>query len=301
MEYKKFITRSQCPRLHAIYFAINTDTEQGFKTMGLDLLFKKIDDPRFLSSYKPLINYYSPVTKICLDNGYPDSNCYNHPDYISLSNSKVNFHKILHDCDNVPKTVFDAKRLGDLKFPIIAKPDKGHSGIGISIIKSKEDLVNYDLSKYNLFSEFISHKEEFRVFSFKGEIIFCMQRIPLNDKAKTGTGDRNEQMEFVYTKINPYALGLDVITLIEETHKKFKGLEFLCFDLMRDNDDKLFIIETNSQPGLPFDSLVELYRACYIDFYGKIDIITLKALEDISKKLIDYTLKNNSKQFQILT
>ena len=49
----------------------------------------------------------------------------------------------------------------------------------------------------------------------------------------------------------------------------FKDLPFICFDVMEDKSGKLYVIESNSQPGVPFDATIQIYRQIFKDFYGK--------------------------------
>ena len=49
----------------------------------------------------------------------------------------------------------------------------------------------------------------------------------------------------------------------------FSDLPYICFDIMEDQDGKLYIIESNSMPGVPFDATVAIYRTLFKDFYGR--------------------------------
>ena len=68
----------------------------------------------------------------------------------------------------------------------------------------------------------------------------------------------------------------------------FSDLPYICFDIMEDQDGKLYIIESNSMPGVPFDATVAIYRTLFNDFYkrgvdGKTDL-KLKEYSDFMCK-----------------
>jgi hypothetical protein len=67
---------------------------------------------------------------------------------------------------------------------------------------------------------------------------------------------------------------------------------------MESKDGKLYIIESNSQPGVPFDSTVHIYRTLFKDFFGRdVDAKTDTALKALSKELCDKTLDIDKDRF----
>jgi len=80
----------------------------------------------------------------------------------------------------------------------------------------------------------------------------------------------------------------------------FKDLPYICFDIMEDQKGKLFIIESNSQPGVPYDSTVQIYRQVFKDFYGRsVNEETDKILKGLSEDLDKKTLELDSERFEI--
>ena len=127
-----------------------------------------------------------------------------------------------------------------------------------------------------------------------------MEREPLNDKAKSGDGDGKEEMNFKYIKRDVTALPEKFKTLIEKFCNKFKDLPYICFDIMEDQKGKLYIIESNSQPGVPYDSTVQIYRKIFKDFYGReVNKDTDKALTKLSNDLDKKTIELDSERFEI--
>lgn len=247
----------------------------------------------------PILSYSTHIINQLLDEDrIKQENIYNEPEFIELSGSKEKFHKFIGEDENLPPTVFTQKAAYNLNFPIIAKPSVGHSGIGIEIIESADKLKDLDGSKFNVYSEFIDKSEEHRFINFKGKPIFWMERRPVNDKAKTGTGKADEKMMFQYIKRNVNDIPKEYTDVLTKYCDKFKDLPYITFDIMRSKDDKIYIIESNTQCGVPFDSTIEIYKAVFEDFYGRpVNDQTLEILDEYSKKLIDMTIEKESDRF----
>lgn len=259
--------------------------------------YKDIDiDPEL-----PVLNYNSKVCKTLLDEGLiKDENVYNHPKYIKQSGSKSEFHKIVDGDENIPQTCHTKEEALEIGFPLIAKPADGHSGLGIQVFKDKKSFDSADHSKLDVYSEYIDKKSEHRLFNFKGTPFFWMEREPLNDKAKSGDGDGEEEMQFKYIKRDVSTIPQKFHDLVEKFCKKFSDLPYLCFDIMEDQDGKLYIIESNSQPGVPYDSTIETYKQIFNDFFKRdLDKQTLTELEKLAKFMNAKTLELDPERFEI--
>lgn len=128
-------------------------------------------------------------------------------------------------------------------------------------------------------------------FTFKGKPFFWQERQPTNDKAKTGDGDDKERMMFNYIKKDVSKTPEKFNKIISKFGKIFKDLPFICFDIMEDQDGKLYIIESNSMPGVPFDSTVDIYRVIFEDFYGrKVDAETETKLKELANYMNNKTV-----------
>ena len=183
---------------------------------------------------------------------------------------------------------------------MIAKPAEGHSGLGIQIFKKQEDFDKADHSKLDVYSEYIDKKAEHRLITFKGECFYWMERQPMNDKAKTGDGEGKEQMMFKYIKHDPNKIGDQYRALVAKFGDIFKDLPYICFDVMEDKNGKLYVIESNSQPGVPFDSTVAIYRVLFRDFYGRdVDAQTDKSLKEFSAYLDKKTVDLEPERFEV--
>jgi D-alanine-D-alanine ligase-like ATP-grasp enzyme len=191
-------------------------------------------------------------------------------------------------------TVLDKNGIKDLKFPIVAKPDNEHSGLGIQVFKSKEELDDADLSKFSSFSEKIDIKEEHRFFVWRGEMIQWTQRKPMDDEtADIAKKNPDQETNFSYILRNeqPSDDVKKVIAYFSEAHG---DLDFYAIDLAETKDGKIYVFEMNSEPGALFGVMALVYQRIYQDWYEKtISDDTVQLLKDFRQKDIEANKKQN--------
>ena len=296
--------------LGKVYLALREDSGQRwwtYKGFAGNKFFTQVHENNMndidINPDYPVLTYHSDtVNKLIKAGKIKKENVYNHPDHISKSGSKEEFHKLVGEDENIPKTVYSKNdALEQLEFPIIAKPAEGHSGKGIQIINKPDLMEDVDEKIFDTFSEYIDKEEEHRFINFKGKPIFWMERTPLNEKAKTGKGSAKSEMEFGYAKRSLSDLPKDYRKVLERFCKIYEDLPYMCFDVMKGKNGKVYIIESNAQPGVPFDSTVEAYKHIYEDFYKKpLDKESLTKLNEYAKTMIEKTLeKDGGKRFSI--
>jgi len=299
--YEQFIAEKNEPSdLFKIYLAYNPDLGHRFwtyKDYATDKFFIKVTPENYkdidVDSSLPVLTYNSDVVQTLVDEDLIKiENVYNKPEFIKKSGSKKEFHKIVYGDENIPKTTDDKDAaIKEIGFPMIAKPAEGHSGIGIVVLKTQKDWDDADHSKLDVYSQYIDKKSEHRFFTFKGEPFFWQERQPTNDKSKNGGGKSDERMAFNYIKKNSDKTPQKYRDLIKKFGDMFSDLPYICFDIMEDMDGKLYIIESNSMPGVPFDATVQIYRTLFKDFYGReVDAATDEILKELSDKLEQKTL-----------
>jgi hypothetical protein len=308
--FEQFITeRNESEDLYKIYLAI--DPESGhrwwsYKDFAGDNFFIQVTLDNYkeldINSKSPVLTYNSKVTQRLLDDGIiKKENVYNLPENIKQSGSKSEFHKIVDGNEHIPKTCDNTKdAIKEIGFPMIAKPAEGHSGIGIVVMKDQKEWDAADHDNLDVYSQYIDKKSEHRLITFKGTPFFWMEREPLNDKAKSGNGKHDEEMAFKYIKKDITKIPQKFNTLIKGFGKIFSDLPYICFDVMEDQAGKLYIIESNSQPGVPFDSTVQIYREIFKDFYGReVDTKANKELQRLGDYMIKRTLEIDVDRFEV--
>jgi len=309
MLFEEFLNEAKNPQdLHKIYLCINPESGHrwwSYKEFAGSKFFVQINKENYkdidINPDYPVLNYNSEVCNLLLDEGLIKSeNVYNHPKYIKQSGSKAEFHKIVDGDENIPQTFHSKEEAEKIGFPLIAKPAEGHSGLGIQVFKDQKSWDDADHSKFDIYSEFIDKKSEHRVINFKGQPFFWMERQPMNDKAKNGDGKADEQTEFKYIKHDVTKIPQKYKDLVEKYCGMFKDLPYLTFDIMEDQSGKLYVIESNSQPGVPYDSTIEIYKQLFQDFYGRqCDQKTLAYLEELSDFMCNKTLELDPDRFEI--
>jgi glutathione synthase/RimK-type ligase-like ATP-grasp enzyme len=194
---------------------------------------------------------------------------YNIPKEMKRCGSKVEFHKIFDKSIYVPKTVFKIEETGSLKWPIIAKPAEGHSGIGIEKFERVEDLKS-SKNKFDLYSEFVDFDREYRVLCVKDNPIILYERQLIEEDDKSiETKKADEKVSFVYIDqdMDKTPFKKDLEKIIKEFRTEIP-LDVYSLDFFLDKKNNLIVIEANSCSGLGANSLVHVYEAMYEDFYG---------------------------------
>ena len=245
----------------------------------------------------PILNYSNDT----INHFWTDlnkENIYNLPKYSEEVSKKERFHQIVGQHENIPLSVFTKNHATNyLAFPVIAKPSDNHSGLGIQVFKTAQELQDSD-GDFSVFSEFVDKSEEHRFMIFNGEIMAWMERKPLNQKAKTGEGDKDGEMDFAYEYKVDDRPSTEYIDVIKKFVELFPDLPYMTLDVMKGKDDRVYIIEINSKAGMPFDITTKLYKNIFKDFYGKnVGPDSDKNLEMMATELKQKTLEKEKGKF----
>ena len=239
-----------------------------------------------------------------------EENMYNTPDKMKISCSKTDFSKMFETYPWQPKTVFtlDQALNGSLKFPVIAKIDNGHSGLGIKVFKTADELrefkqpfdVEGEQRSFELYSECIDIDREFRTIFLKDKCIIINERIACIKTNKTvKTKGIGKRVDFVYivsdmNKI-PRKFKNDLNKISKDIRKQV-DLDFWAIDVALDKQGKMYVLEINSAPGLGCEKLAEVYEAIYEDYYKTKLPATFK--EELNKKFISQSRKEVYKNYK---
>jgi hypothetical protein len=292
--------------LHKIYLAINPNSGHTwwYEPFAAEKFVYQLSNDNCMdvniSKDYPVMNWKKEVTETLINKGLvKKENVYNLPENINMTHKKE-FHKIVDGQDNIPKTAYNTKDALKLGFPLIGKPTDSHSGIGIQVFKNQKEWDNADHSELDVYSEYIDKVAEHRFFILNGKAFYWMERKPLNTKAESGSGKSKDKMMFKYIKKDITKLPDDFKNLISKFSKIFAKLPFICFDIMIDKDDNLYLIEANVHPGMPFDATIQLYRQLFNDFYGRdVNPAANTELKRLSNYMIKKTLELDPKRFEV--
>lgn len=131
----------------------------------------------------------------------------------------------------------------------------GHSGSGIVIATNQYELVDAPL--YTLGTK---HKHEYRIHVFKGEAIDVQQKKKRHGVAG-GSGIRNHANGWVFARVDIQPPAKLVEAAIQAVN--ILGLDFGAVDVgYRERDDKVFVFEVNTAPGIEGTTL-DKYAAAF--------------------------------------
>jgi len=193
---------------------------------------------------------------------------YNLPEAMKVSGNKSDFYKMFKDTDFIPKAVYKKEDAKDLEFPIIAKPDDGHSGLGIEIFDTYEDLEK-SKGKFENYSEAKDLDREFRVLLMNEDPVLVHERVSLNEN-EIKDKEADEQTEFTY--VDQDMSKLDFMDKVNDICKKVREklkLGLWSIDLMIDKSGDCWVAEINSASGMAADKMARVYVKVYEDFYGE--------------------------------
>lgn len=224
---------------------------------------------------------------------------YNLPEPMKVSGNKSDFYKMFSDSDFICKTVYKREDAKDLQFPVIAKPDDGHSGVGIEIFDNYEDLEKSkgDFANY---SEAKDLDREFRVLLMNEKPVLVHERVSAGEN-EIRDKDSDEQTEFTYVDQDMSKLDfMDKVSEICKTVREKLKLGLWSIDLMVDKNGDCWVAEINSASGMAADKMARVYVMVYEDFYGEKLPQEFKTYlnEEYIKPIYKINLKENSAQIK---
>ena len=186
----------------------------------------------------------------------------NNPHAIALASNKLNTFTEL-ECkgfEDIPQYTVSkdiAKHLIDMGDTIYCRSTlTGHSGRGIVIADATNKLINAPL-----YTVKTKHKHEYRVHVFRGQVLDIQMKRKRNG-AVGGTGIRNHANGWVYARAEiapPEELLSSACKAV-----KLLGLDFGAVDIgHRVIDNKFFVFEINTAPGLEGTTLDKYSKAIY--------------------------------------
>jgi glutathione synthase/RimK-type ligase-like ATP-grasp enzyme len=139
----------------------------------------------------------------------------------------------------------------------------GHSGRGIVIASNSNELINAPL-----YTVKTKHKDEYRVHVFKGEVLDVQKKKRKLGFTGRSSGIRNYSNGWVYARAD-VAIP-DMLCPIAIQAVELLGLDFGAVDIgHRIIDNKFFVFEVNTAPGLEGSTLDKYAKAIY-NYYSKL-------------------------------
>lgn len=167
----------------------------------------------------------------------------NHPEFIEQSSDKVIMFNMLSEF--MPYTTTNINELPDL--PFYAKGRTGRKGRN-KVLVTEENRDTVDLARYSLFQTYIEAKREFRTFVIK---------TPDGDPKVLISHVREAPGVFVQCGKRISGTGIDLIHFSRNVAEQ-TDLDFIALDILRANNEELFLLEINSCPGIGASTAVRL-------------------------------------------
>lgn len=202
-----------------------------------------------------------------------------------ITTSKSSTSQIFKDEAYSIKTVTKIKNVDELTFPIIAKPDQNHSGFGIEVFKNIDELKN-SKRKFDLFSEFLNKKSEFRAFIIKDLLVGVTERIEKSEESKVQNKNPDDALDFLYIEqdINNFYMIDELMKILKSIRDRIE-LDVYSVDFLITDKDEIKIIEINAGTGF------NCYRIAQL-FYGLKKICQVPILEIDKKRIDEYLLEH---------
>ena len=193
----------------------------------------------------------------------------NKPNSIQLACDKLTTFHMLEEngFKHIPQYTISkdiAKHLIDMGDTIYCRTTTtGHSGRGIVIATNSNELVNAPL-----YTVKTKHRDEYRVHIFKGEVLDVQKKKRKLGFNGSSSGIRNHSSGWIYARTD-VAIP-DMLCPIAIQAVELLGLDFGAVDIgHRLIDNKFFVFEVNTAPGLEGSTLDKYAKAIY-NYYSKL-------------------------------
>ena len=188
----------------------------------------------------------------------------NSPTQIRHVSNKLNFFNLMarDNADIIPRFWTNVNDIQDTDFPVVCRTVlAGHSGAGIVIARSRDELV-----PASLYTKYIKKQHEYRVHVGKlpnGETtIISIQRKARREGFENPNWQvRNHANGFVFVRggVNPP----DSVTTCATTSLGATGLDFGAVDVIwNEQQQRPYVLEVNSAPGLEGQTVTD-----YVQFF----------------------------------
>ena len=176
---------------------------------------------------------------------------------VMLAANKLRAFQAMHETVSIPNfwtSVDDIPE--DVRWPVVCRTVlNGHSGRGIVIANSREELVPAPL-----YVEYIPKQDEFRVHVVRGEVIAIQQKRRIHEHANPNWQVRNHANGFVFARCA--VVCPDSVTANAVAATAALGLDFGAVDVVYNQlRDRAYVLEVNTAPGLEGQTIVDYAEA----------------------------------------
>jgi len=173
-------------------------------------------------------------------------------------------HRILGVETNIREELLDA--IKTFAFPVIVKPARGGSSVGLSLVKTEEELADavrkaFNVSPLVMIEEYIEGREATCgiVEDFRGEEVYALFPVEIIPAHPDGVFDYEAKYSGESQEICPARFSKDINDklqkLAQDVHKEMGLRHYSRSDFMV-TPEGIYFLEVNTLPGLTAESLL---------------------------------------------
>lgn len=194
----------------------------------------------------------------------------NHPDAVAKAVNKLEAFKALDGHVGIPKWTEDYQEAFKwlLEGVMVVARHKltGHSGEGIKIYE-KEIVAPEVFEEAPLYTQYVRKRQEYRLHVFRNKVFFTQRKARNKDVPDENVNwkVRNHANGFIFAhqgvECGPDAeqYAIDAVRVL--------GLDFGAVDIIKGVDDKWYVLEVNTSPGMEIGSATLVkYREVFQEF-----------------------------------
>lgn len=136
----------------------------------------------------------------------------------------------------------------NFKFPALARNLSGHGGTDIVPVFEPQEVKWRLEAGWNWFSSYIPVKTEYRVWTFRDEVLDVYEKVMKRPNEYRYVG-RNFRNGFDFQHIRREEVPVDAIRQAQMTTRAIK-FDFAAVDMLLGWDGKIYVLEANSAPGV---------------------------------------------------
>ncbi len=131
-------------------------------------------------------------------------------------------------------------------FPALARNISGHGGEDIMPVFQPAEVPWRVAAGFAWFSSYIPFKTEYRVWSFRGEVLDVYEKVMQRPDEYKFVAGRNFRQGFEFKKVPTiYGLANEAAKVLQAT-----AFDFAAIDMLLGEDGLIYVLEANTAPGV---------------------------------------------------
>lgn len=194
---------------------------------------------------------YSPSAEAVVWYGRPSAKVPHNLNGNRKGRNKMDNMRLIQDAGGQTVPWIDASRGADviqaaLRFPLLARKRHGMGGTDIVPVFQEEEIPWRIAAGWHWFSQYIPVQAEYRVWVYRGQPLDVYQKVMKRPQDYKHIG-RNFRNGFDFERVTRYPA--DAFLQAAQATEAI-GLDFAAVDLLVGKDGNVYVLETNTAPGV---------------------------------------------------